>query len=54
MKHHKKVQGQNNGKDEDNNENLPVLAFMMDKMCYCCGKVGHKSPQFRYKDRPKS
>ena len=27
---------------------------MMDRRCYCCGKVGHKSPQCWYKDRPKS
>ena len=54
MKHHKKGQGQKNDKDEEINENVPVLAFMMDIMYYCCGQVGHKSPQCRYKDRPKS
>ena len=52
MKHHKKRQGQNNDKDEDKNENVPALAFIMDGRCYCCGKVGHKSPQCWYKDRP--
>ena len=44
-KHHKKGQGHNNNKDEDKNENVPVLAFMVDGRCYCCGKVGHKSPK---------
>ena len=53
-KHHKKVQGQKNDKDEDKNENVPALDFMMGVRCYCCGKVGHKSPQCWYKDRPKS
>ena len=54
MKHHKKGQGQKNDKDEDKNENVPSLDFMMEGRCYCCGKVGHKSPQCRYKDRPKN
>ena len=54
MKQHKKLQGQNNDKDEDKNENVPALDFIMDGKCYCCGKVGHKSPQYWYKDRPKS
>ena len=53
-KHHNKVQVQKNDKDEDKNENVPALAFMMDVRCYCCGKVGHKSPQCQYKRRPKS
>ena len=26
----------------------------MDGRCYCCGKVGHKSPQFQYNERPNS
>ena len=54
MKHHKKGQGQKNDKDEEINENVPVLAFIMDRICYCCGNLGHKSPPYRYKDRPKS
>ena len=54
MKYHKKVQGQKNDKDEDKNENLPQLSFMMDRICYCCGRVRHKSLQFCYKDRPKN
>ena len=53
-KHHKNVQDQKNDTDEENNENVPSLAFMMDRRCYCCWKVGHKSPKCRYKDRPKS
>ena len=53
-KHHNKVQVQNNDKDEDKNENMPALAFMMDVRCYWCGKVEHKSPQCQYKIRPKS
>ena len=36
MKHHNKGQGQNNDKDEDKNEYVPLLAFMMDRRCYCC------------------
>ena len=54
MNRHKKGQDQNNDKDEENNENVPGLAFMMDGRCYCFGKVGHKYPQCRYKDRPRN
>jgi len=25
----------------------------MEGECYCCEKVGHESPQFRHKNRPK-
>ena len=53
-KHHKNVQDQKNDTDEENNENVPSLAFMMDRRCYCCGKVVNKSPQCRYKDGPNS
>ena len=54
MKHHKKGQGQKNNKYEDKKKNVPALDFMMDRRCYCCVKVGHKSPQCQYKDRPKN
>jgi hypothetical protein len=31
------------------------LSFaQMEGMCYCCGKKGHKSPDCRHKDKPKS
>ena len=53
-KHHNKGQGQNNDKGEDKNDMVPALAFMMGGRCYCCGKVGHKSPQCWYKDKPKN
>ena len=54
MKHHKKGKVQNINKYKDKNENVPELYFMMDGRCYCCGTVGHESPQCRYKDRPKN
>ena len=53
-KHHKKGQGQKNDTDEDKNENVQALAFMMYRRCYCCVRVGSKSPQFWYKYMPKS
>ena len=46
MKHHKKGQGQKNDKYEYKNDNVPALAFMMNVRCYCCGRVGHKPPQY--------
>ena len=35
MKHHKIRRGQKNDKDEDKNDNMPALAFMMEGRCYC-------------------
>ena len=43
-KYNKEGQGQNNDKDKDKNVNVPALDFMMYGRCYCCGKVGHNSP----------
>ena len=54
MKHNKKWQSKNNDKDEDNNENVPELALMMDGRCYCCGEVGHMYLKCWYKDRDKN
>ena len=43
-------------KREDNEEpeELPQLSFaQLEGKCYCCGKGGHKSPQCKYKAKPK-
>jgi hypothetical protein len=45
-------------KRETVNENLteesPEMPFsQLEGKCYCCGKVGHKSPNFQWKDKPK-
>ena len=50
--------GQTN-KNENNipdTEDAPLsLTFtQIEGRCYCCGKSGHKSPQCRFKDKPKS
>ncbi len=42
-------------KDSNEEEENPKLSFaQMEGKCYCCGKAGHKSPNCRYKDKPKS
>ena len=42
----------NNG--ENKNEILSLSFAQLEGRCYCCGKLGHKSPQCRHKDRNKS
>lgn len=42
----------NNGKDS---KQMPEMTFaQMEGHCFCCGKKGHKSPQCRNKNKPKS
>lgn len=42
------------GRQETKEESSPTLSFaQMDGKCYCCGKPGHKSPQCRYKNKPR-
>ena len=37
------------------NEENPEMSFsQLDGKCFCCGKTGHKSPNCRWKDKPKS
>ena len=43
-----------NGRDPDDDDNMPQMTFAMQNCCYCCGAAGHKSPQCRHKDKPKS
>ena len=54
----KKKQTQSKDKDKESKEDkeeAPELSFaQMEGKCYCCGKGGHKSPQCRHKDKPKS
>jgi hypothetical protein len=41
-------------REQEQDEDKPELLFaQMEGRCYCCSKTGHKSPQCRYKDRPK-
>ena len=40
--------------NEDSREQEITLSFaQMEGKCYCCGKPGHKSPQCRFKNKPR-
>ena len=40
--------------NEDSREQGITLSFaQMEGKCYCCGKPGHKSPQCRFKNKPR-
>jgi hypothetical protein len=41
-------------KREPEQEKLNLSFAQLEGKCYCCGKAGHKSPQCRFKDKPKS
>ncbi len=39
----------NQDKEDESPDDAPVLSFaQMEGKCYCCGKVGHKSPECRH------
>ena len=41
--------------NENSTEESPEMSFsQLDGKCYCCGKVGPKSPNCRWKDKPKT
>jgi hypothetical protein len=42
-----KVNHQETIKDEDSDETPKLTFSQMEGECYCCGKGGHESPQFR-------
>jgi hypothetical protein len=50
--HQKHYQDQT--KQEQEPEKINLSFAQMEGKCYCCGKPGHKSPQCRFKDKPKS
>ncbi len=41
-------------KQESEPDKINLSFAQMEGKCYCCGKPGHKSPQCRFKDKPKS
>jgi hypothetical protein len=43
-----------NQKQESEPEKINLSFAQMEGKCYCCRKPGHKSPQCRFKDKPKS
>jgi hypothetical protein len=48
-----KYKKSNTKEKEDSNETKINLSFaQLEGKCYCCGRVGHKSPQCRLKDCP--
>jgi len=48
-----KVTHQESTKDKEGDESPKLTFAQMEGKCYCCGKVGHKSPQCCHKNRPK-
>ena len=52
-----KNQNQNNNehpKKDQAQEKINLSFAQMVGKCYCCGKPGHRSPECRFKDKPKS
>jgi hypothetical protein len=43
-----------NANKEPEQEKINLSFAQLEGKCYCCGKTGHKSPQCRFKDKPKS
>ena len=43
-----------NRKQESELDKINLFFAQMQGKCYCCGKPGHRSPQCRFKDKPKS
>ena len=43
-----------NRKQESEPEKINLSFAQLQGKCYCCGKPGHRSPQCRFKDKPKS
>ena len=41
-------------KREPGQEKINLSFSQIEGRCFCCGKTGHKSPQCRFKDKPKS
>ena len=42
----------NNNQQNGTDEVIPTLSFaQLEGKCYCCGKSGHKTPQFRLKEK---
>jgi hypothetical protein len=41
-------------KREPEPEKINLSFAQMEGKCFCCGKIGHKSPQCRFKDKPKT
>ena len=39
---------------EENEDNLSLTFTQIEGKCYCCGKSGHKLPQCRFKNKPKT
>ncbi len=51
-KHHPKVNNnKNKEKQEDEEESTPLSFAQMEGRCFCCGKLGHKSPDCKLKDK---
>jgi hypothetical protein len=45
----------NNQSKNDPEQNKINLSFaQLEAKCFCCGKIGHKSPQCCFKDKPKA
>jgi hypothetical protein len=42
-----------NSKKELEQDKINLSFAQLQGKCYCCGKPGHKSPQCRFKDKPK-
>ena len=54
LKDNHKERQQNKQQDDDDGETIQLSFAQLEGKCYCCGKAGHKSPQCRNKNKPKS
>ena len=41
-------------KHEPKQEKIKLSFAQIEDKCFCCSKMGHKSPQCRFKDKPKA
>ncbi len=50
-KHRPKANANKNKEDKQDKESTPLLIGKMEGKCYCCGKLRHKSPNCRSKEK---
>ena len=49
----KKEKKNKKSKEEEDTDIMDLSFVQMEGKCYCCGRVGHKSPHCKHKNKPR-